>query len=358
MHTIFRRARALALAAGLAALAAPGGAQTVHRLTAAAGHPPVFLWVRLIDEHFLPEVDRRLAAQGGQHRIEWTRAWGGTLIKLGHESRGLSDGTADLGFVATLFEAARFPLQNVSYVAPFGTDDVAAVSSTVAELQQRVPAMNAAWTKNNLVYLGGVSLDTYHLWTREPVRSIDDLKGRKISAPGPAANWVRNTGAVAVAGSLPTYYEDIKTGVSDGALTFATGAWGARLHEVAPHITKVSIGAMYAGALVVNKSRFDALPPGVQQVLREVGSDYARRYAEEQSRLALQAMAQAQAAGARVAELDARQRQRWAAALPNVAQTWVDDLEARGLPGREVLTLYLTGLQRRGAAMPRDWSQR
>ena len=37
---------------------APASAQTVHRLTAAAGHPPVFLWIKLLDEFYLPEVDR------------------------------------------------------------------------------------------------------------------------------------------------------------------------------------------------------------------------------------------------------------------------------------------------------------
>ncbi|MBL0919518.1 MAG: C4-dicarboxylate TRAP transporter substrate-binding protein [Hydrogenophaga sp.] len=354
------RRRVVACVAGTAALAIapPAWAQTTHRLTAAAGHPPVFLWVKLLDEYFIPEVDRRLAAQGGRHRIEWTRAWGGTLVKVGSESRGLADGTADLGFVGTVFEAARFPLQNVSYVVPFGTDDVGAVSAAVAALQTRVPAMADAWTRNNLVYLAGVSVDSYHLWSRFPVRSLADLKGRKISAPGPAANWIRNTGAVAIAGSLPTYHEDIKSGVSEGALTFATGAWGARLHEVAPHITKVGIGAMYVGAAAISKRRFDALPPEVQQVLREVGAGYARRYAETQDRAARLMLAQAQAAGAQVHELPPAERKRWADALPNAAQTWVDELEGRGLPARAVLNGYLDDLKRHGAALPRDWAVR
>jgi len=39
-------------------------AQQTIRLTAAAGHPPVFLWVKLVDEFFIPEVDKRLAAAG------------------------------------------------------------------------------------------------------------------------------------------------------------------------------------------------------------------------------------------------------------------------------------------------------
>jgi TRAP-type C4-dicarboxylate transport system substrate-binding protein len=348
----------LLCAAGAGVLPLTALGQPRLRLTAATGHPAVFLWVKLLDEFFIPEVDRRLAAMSWQGPIDWTKAWGGTLVKLGNESRGLSEGIADVGIVATVFEAARFPLQNVSYVVPFGTDDVAIVGTVLAELHEQVPAMRDAWTQNNLVYLGGASLDSYHLWSRFPVRSIDDLKGRKISAPGPAANWIRNTGAVAVAGSLPTYYEDIKSGVSEGALSFSTGAWGARLHEVAPFITKVGIGSMFACALVVNKRRFDGLPPDVQRVLREVGAEYARRYADIQSRSASSLLDQAQAAGAKVTELSPGERQRWADTLPNVARAWADELDAKGLPGRQVLNAYIAGLKQRGAVLPRDWSAR
>ncbi|MBA4266876.1 MAG: hypothetical protein C0453_17515, partial [Comamonadaceae bacterium] len=62
-------------------------AQQVIKLTAAGGHPPVFLWVKLLDEFYIPEVDKRLAAAGNAHKVEWTKAWGGTLIKIGSESK-------------------------------------------------------------------------------------------------------------------------------------------------------------------------------------------------------------------------------------------------------------------------------
>lgn len=345
------------IATALAAAGLSGAhAQQTIRLTAAGGHPPVFLWVKLLDEFYIPEVDRRLAAAGGKHKVEWTKAWGGTLIKIGSESKGIADGVADFGFVGTLFEAAKFPMQNVSYVTPFGTDNLGAVGAIVSDMQKSIPAMGDTWTRNGLVYLGGTALDTYHLWTNFPVKSIDDLKGKKISAPGPSANWIRNTGAVAVAGSLPTYYEDIKSGVSNGAITFSTGAWGAKLHEVAPHITKVNFGAMYAGAVVMNKRRFDSLPPEVQQVFREVGAEYDKRFAEAQNATAnalLQKMAEA---GATISELPAAERQRWADTIPNVAQTWAADLQSKGAPGNEVLKAYMDGLKKSGAQLPRDWS--
>ncbi len=52
--------------------------------------------------------------------------------------------------------------------------------------------------------------------TTFPVTSVDDLRGRKILAPGSVGAWLEGTGAVAVDGSLTTYYTQIQTGVADG----------------------------------------------------------------------------------------------------------------------------------------------
>lgn len=350
--------RPLALAALLAAasLTLPAQAQQTLRLTAAGGHPPVFLWVKLIDEFFIPEVDKRLAAAGGKHKIEWTRAWGGTLIKIGAESKGIADGVADLGFVGTLFEAPKFPMQNVSYFAPFGTDDIATMGRVIEQVQTSVPAMGSAWTKSGLVYLGGASLDSYHIWTTFPIQSVTDLKGKKITAPGPAANWIRDTGAVAVAGNLNTYYEDIKSGVSNGVITFATGAWGAKVHEVAPYITKVNFGSQFAGALTMNKRRFDKLPPEVQQVFREVGAEYSQRFAAAQAQAAAGLLTRMQEAGAKITELPAAERKRWADTLPSIGQSWAADLKTKGMPGQQVLNEFMASLKKTGAQPVRDWA--
>lgn len=347
--------RTLVLAAmGLAA----GGAhaQQVIKLTATAGHPPVFLWVKTMDEVFIPEVDKRLAAGGNKFKIEWTKAWGGTLIKLGSESKGVADGVADVGLISTVFEAAKFPLQNVSYFTPFGTEDVGTVSKTVAELQNSIPAMADAWNKTGLTYLNGMALDSYHVWTKFPITRIEDLQGKKLSAPGPAANWVRGTGAVAVAGTLNSYYEDIKSGVSDGAVVFSTGAWGAKLHEVAPYVTKVNFGSMFSGGIAVNKARFDKLPPEVQKALRDASDEWAAQYARAQTAAVNTVLQNMVGAGAKISELSPAERKRWADALSPIGKTWSADVVSKGGPGPEVLKGYMDALKRSGATLPRDWS--
>ncbi len=348
---------AVVAAASLGLTSAASAQQTI-KLTISAGHPPAFLWVKVLDEFFVPEIDRRLAAAGGRHKIDWTKAWAGTLAKSGQESVAIKDGVSDLGFAGTLFEGARYPLQNVTYYTPLGTDNIALISKTIAELQDKHPAMGEAWTRNNLVYLGGASLDTYQIFTSFPIRSIDDLKGRKVSAPGTAANWINGTGAIAVGGNLTTYYEDIKAGVSQGALAFVTGAWPAKLHEVAPHVTKVNFGAMYAGGVIMNKRRFDALPPEVQKIFREVGAEYAERFARLEGDTAAAIEERMKAAGATFSELAPAERKRWAEALPDIGRIWANDLETKQkLPAHAVLKDYMEALRRAGVEVPRDWSR-
>ena len=74
----------------------------------------------------------------------------------------------------------------------------------------------------------------------------------KFSRPGPSSVWLEGTGAVPVNGALTTYYTQLKTGVAEGTVTILTGAHPYRIHEVAPYVTLVGIGAQFVGALSVN----------------------------------------------------------------------------------------------------------
>ncbi|WP_300303051.1 C4-dicarboxylate TRAP transporter substrate-binding protein [Ferrovibrio sp.] len=331
-------------------------AQTV-KMTAIAGHPPALPWVKLADEFFIPEVDKRLAAAGSKTKFEWTKAWGGTAVKLGSESGAVKDGLAELAFVSTIFEAPKFPLQNVSYVAPFMTDDIAVIAKVIKTMQAKIPAMSDAWTKNNMVFLGGTGLDSYHLFTKTPINKLEDLNGKKINAPGPSANWVKGTGAVAVAGSLQTYYNDIQTGVTEGALTFATGAFPIKLTEVAPHITKVNYGAQFAGALAMSKRVYDKLPADAKKIVMEVGAEYDAKLSALLTATSVSLMQKMVEGGAKVRELSPAERKQWAAVLPNVALPWAKDLDAKGLPGTQVLNEFVAQIRAAGVQFPRDWSK-
>lgn len=350
-----------AVAAGALAAAWGGAgaasAQEVERFTMAAGHPPVFSWVRLLDEYVIPEVDRRLEAAGNPVDIEWTAAYGGTLAKIGAESDAMRTGVSDMGIVAFIFEAPKFPLEQVTLFAPFATDDIRKIGKAVGKVRANTPAMQEAWNRSNAECLGAAAIDTYHILTKFPLTSIDDLQGKKILAPGPAANWIKGTGAVGVSGNLNTYYNDLKTGVADGVIVSAAPAFAVKLHEVAPHVTLVNIGAQSTGCLAINKDRLESLPPEVQKIIREVGEGYTEKFAEVQMATADKALEGMKAGGATISDISPEERARWANALPPLGKEWAAEMAAKDLPGQEVMSAYIDALQEQGVELPRDWSK-
>ena len=128
-------------------------------MVVAAGHTRSVLWIQQLSGYFIPEVDRRLAAAGSRHEIVWTEAYGGSLAKLGGMLEAMEEGLVDMGFVATVFDAAKMPLQNVSYIAPFGSSDPRVVTRAVMRLERDIPAMSDAWRRNNMKLLSGFAAD-------------------------------------------------------------------------------------------------------------------------------------------------------------------------------------------------------
>jgi TRAP-type mannitol/chloroaromatic compound transport system substrate-binding protein len=114
-------------------LAPPAHAQQTISLTVVAGHPPVNAGVAGIRDFFIPEVDRRLA-KGEKYKINWTQAYAGSVA----DTRGVLDavqkGIGDLGYVPHLFNADKLPMEQFTYLAPFGTHDTEVLMKIVTEL--------------------------------------------------------------------------------------------------------------------------------------------------------------------------------------------------------------------------------
>jgi TRAP-type C4-dicarboxylate transport system substrate-binding protein len=213
-----------------------------------------------------------------------------------------------------------------------------------------------AWTDNDVVYLGGnVGIDDYLLMTNFPVNDLADLDGYKIAAPGPAVNWLSGTGAVAVSGNLTTYYNELKTGVYDGVIVFASAALPGKLHEVAPFVLKAGLGAQFAGALCANQDWYDGLPTEVQTA-RQEGAEAAQSWyiddLENYVSAGLEGMAEK---GATITEANSGMRAEWAAGMDNAARTWADQLDGQGKSGSGILKAYMDGMRAAGATPVRDW---
>jgi len=345
-----------------AAVAAPPRALAAEaaneiRLTVASSHTTGLPWVGVMSSHVVPKSNERLEALGSPYRIRWTETYGGALYKFQHTLEAVEIGLTDVGWVGTLWELSKMPLQNVTYYTPFVTDDYRMIMEIFNELHATHPALIEAWEDQNQRFLGASAVDTYHLMTKFPVRSVDDLRGRKILAPGPSAAWLEGTGAVAVEGGLSTYYTQIQTGVADGVLTILSGALPYRIHEVAPYITLVGIGAQITGGMAINLDTWRSLPVELQQIFVELGREYSQGIADEIDVRYRRALEQMQAEGAVVYELPLEERRRWLDGMPNIAGQWAAATEKRGYPANEVIRTYMEAVRERGGTPLRDWDR-
>ena len=321
-------------------------------INVASGSPPVVPWVRLISEVFIPEVNRRLE---GRHTINWIESWSGTAAKVGGVLEAVESGLIEMGQIYAIFEQDKLILQNITYMTPFGSDDLELVTRMIGELHEEHPALKQAWEDNGQVFIAPIGLDTHYLATNFPVRSIDDLKGRKIGGAGTIANWLNGVGATAVAGNFSVHYNNIQTGVYDGLLNFSSGIFPNKLHEVAPRLTRVDFGAQFVGALTVNSDTWRSFPDEVKTAFREAGEVYRLQVAKALRDFAEVAEATMKEQGATESRLSRAERRRWALALPDLAADWVKRAEARGLPARQILAAWLAKQAENGVELLRDW---
>lgn len=341
----------------VAALALPSIASAdSFNATVVAGHPGVFRWVKMIDEAFVPGVSAAL--EGSGHSISFDGQYGGSIAKVGDELETVEAGLAEIGVCQSLFDPAKLSVQNVTYYTPFVSDDPRAVAEIMDALHAEDPRMTAAYAQNGVVYLGApVAIDDYLLMTRFPIESLADLDGQKIAAPGPAINWLSGTGAVGVSGNLTTYYNELKAGVYDGVVVFASAALPGKLYEVAPYVTRAGLGAQFAGALCANADWYEGLPEEAQVALHD-GADAARDWYLSALEGAVETSFLVMAEnGATITDATDEMRAAWSKGLDNAAKTWAEGLDGQGIPGSEVLALYMNAMRDAGATPLRDWDK-
>lgn len=346
----------LAATLGCALFAGVGGADAQETITINIGssHPVQNIWAYAMKNSFQPEVDRLLEEAGGNYQIEWAENYGGTLYKFSDTRAAVSDGIVDIGMVGTVWEGSAMPLQNVTYFTPFATSDHEMLIEIFDQLTAELPELRQSWEDQNMVHLSSLITDSYDVYSNFEIATLDDLQNRRINAPGTSANWLQQTGATPVDGALTTYYTDIQTGVSEGALSFASGILPTRVYEVAPTLTRVGIGAMYFGGIAANKDFFDGLPEEVQTAIVEAGKATSVAHGDYVTQQAEAAIGEMEAAGLSVTELSQEEKQRWVDSLPNIVGPW---LEANGEPAANVLKAYFAALRERGVEPLRAWDE-
>lgn len=305
-----------------------------------SGHPPGVVYAGLMIDYFQPELKRRVEEET-EHTINFVEGYSGSIVKVQEVLEGVQDGILDIGGFCFCFEPSNLPLHAFQVMLPFGTMDPTQSLDIAQHVYSEVPYMSSVFEDEfNQILLSRIADGGYNLGTSFAWETLDDLQGQKIAGAGLNLNWLEKAGVVPVSSSLATAYTEMTTGVYEGWIMFPSAWVNLKLYEPGPFYTLIGFGSITWHGMTINQDTYNELPPEVQTIMREVAAEYEEQTGSvnksEYDRLVgeLEKIIT-------VNSIDPSVRQEWAEFMQGWVQSNADELEAQGLPAKQVLNLVL-----------------
>jgi TRAP-type C4-dicarboxylate transport system substrate-binding protein len=189
--------------------------------------------------------------------------YGGTLGNFAVTYDRVIDGVADIGFILTAFAGGKFKQQDVAAL-PFETKDANEAAAALWKIYEK-GLTSAEFEQVKL--LGIWTFPNSALHTKEPLRTIDEVKGKKlVTTSAIAAKVATHLGATPVTFRPDEAYQAISRGITDGCIMPFTGMETFKIHEVAKYHLDAALGGD-AAILFMNKQRYDGLPAKAKEAL-------------------------------------------------------------------------------------------
>ncbi|HEY8565150.1 MAG TPA: TRAP transporter substrate-binding protein [Beijerinckiaceae bacterium] len=170
------------------------------------------------------------------------------------------------------------PLATVSGDVPFlDIVDLAGLNPTIEQArkvaQAVLPQANKALERFNTQIIAVYPFPAQVPFCRQPVNSLDELKGKKVRTHGGSLNDLMSAiGAQPVGIGFPEVYGALERGVVDCAITGTASGNGARWYEVAKGMYALPVGWAVA-AYYVNTTWWNKLDPQVRAFLEQTMKD-------------------------------------------------------------------------------------
>jgi TRAP-type C4-dicarboxylate transport system substrate-binding protein len=177
----------------------------------------------------------------------------------------LKTGMADIAGICPPYFPAELPLHQVTVLPGFSVYPFPRAMAFY-DLYQRVPEMKAELTGHGVKLISIQSLKSMGIVSKSPIRTLADLKGKKLRILGYQAQLLAALGGVPV--SMPTgeIYDAISRGTIDGHIHDASAVIAFGTYSVCKYFTELNFGnAVFLMAM--KQSVFDSLPADIKKLI-------------------------------------------------------------------------------------------
>ena len=283
------------------------------------------------------EVWARKVEETTHKRVKITIFPGDTLISPMEAYDATRKGACDISMLVQSYKPRRFSLTMVMN-QPLDLPN-AVVSSKIAwELFQEFPEIRAEYKDVKLLFFFTTSPYQIHT-AKMPIHSKKDLEGLLIRVGGPVDKAISEAlGGVPEFLHMPDTYLALGKGVLDAHLSPFGPMKGLRTADVTRfHLENTNLHVNIFG-IIMNLKIWNKLPSDIRRAIEQVsglagaelfgsvfdGTDReTKQYMKDQGDIFIQ--------------LSTQQKTEWAKFLKSIAADWVEEQEARGLPGQKIL---------------------
>ena len=308
-----------------------------------AGRDVKTVWIPMLEE----------LKKKSKDRIHYTMFAGAALGKGQEHYDIVAKGLSDMGYFTATWTPGRFPLTDVLSLAAWvdGKDIATDIGNAMYQriLRQEFPGVK-------MVELNGC-IQSF-LWTKKPVRSLENARGLKIRSPGGhQTHYIKAIGAEPIFMPLGDVYLAMETGTVDGIVTCPPQFLAFKLHEVARYGVVATFGCVSEG-VVMNSESWKKIPEELKPVFDEVTHNPYQSTGGLTREVYKKMMEEITDKKVDLYHLAANEAERWYERFRDVTRKWVSDLEEKGLQAKEVVKMYNEECEKRGikvVAFPPEW---
>ena len=293
-----------------------------------ANYLPVTHPMSLLSGWFCDEVKKRTNGQA-----EITYYPGGTLLNPVKMYDGVLTGITDLGFSHIQYTRGRFPVTEV-FDLPLGFPSGWTATGVATDFFNKYKPKE--WDDVHVLYLttsGPIILQTIS----KPVKTLEDMKGLKIRAVGQMSDIIKGLGGVPVPLQMPDVYDSLRRGVIEGVTVDLSTLKAWKFGEVVKYVTADwQLGNGYTFYWVMNKNKWNALPPDIQKIFAEVASETKEKQAALWNQMDIEARDWFKNQGGQIIPFSDAEAAKWLKAVEPVFASYKKSMAGKGYKEAEV----------------------
>ncbi len=271
-------------------------------------------------------------ATNGKVRI--TSYPGESLLPAAQIYDGVVSGIADVGLSCFAYTRGRFPVSEVFELPGITYKDSKAASKVAWEGIKELNPKEVQDTKLLMILSTGPG----DLYTKIPVRDLNDLKGLEIRATGLSAKTLQALGAVPVAMPQSEAYESLSKSIVKGNLGPVEVLKGWKQAEVTKYITQTPFLYNTLFFITMNKDKWDSLDEQTQKTITDVSEKYFNEVAsglwDKQN---MDGMEYATEKGMEIIKLTTDETKKWIQLIEPIQQEFVANMNKQAFEGQSIL---------------------